>query len=101
MAVGVYVIITLMLVFGLACLVGTLLANYIVEWVSLWFLTGGLALYVVSVWATALEHPTKLAGSFVLTMLILALTIRIVDLTVYWLKNVRAARIVRDMEDAD
>jgi hypothetical protein len=96
----VYVIVGAMLVFGLACLVGTLIMNYIVEWISLFFLTGGLSFYVLSVWFAAFSQPTKLAGSFVLTMLILALTIRIIDLTVYWIKNVRAARIVRDMEDA-
>lgn len=99
MAVGAYIIVAAMLIFGLACLVATLIQHYIAEWVALWFLTGGLALYVVSVWATAFSAPTKLAGSFVLTMLILALTIRIVDLTVYWIKNVRAARIVRDLEE--
>lgn len=101
MSVAAYLIVTLMLVFGLACLVGTLLLNYIIEWVSLWFLTGGLSLYVISVWATALAAPTKIAGSSVLSMLIIALMIRTIDLTVYWLKNVRAARIARDMESAD
>lgn len=101
MAVGVYLIVGAMLLFGLACLVGTLIQNYIIEWVSLFFLTGGLSLYVLSVWFSAFNAPAKMAGSFVLTMLILALTIRIVDLTVYWTKNVRAARIVRDMESAD
>lgn len=101
MAVGAYIIVGLMLIFGLVCLVGTLIQNYIVEWISLFFLTGGLSLYVVSVWFTAFAAPTKLAGSFVLSMLILALTIRITDLTVYWVKNVRAARIARDMESAD
>lgn len=101
MTVAAYLIVVLMLVFGLACLVGTLIMNYIVEWVSLWFLTGGLSLYVLSVWATAFSAPTKIAGSSVLTMLILALMIRTVDLTVYWMKNVRAARIALDMESAD
>lgn len=101
MSVAVYPIVAAMFVFGLACLVGTLIQNYIIEWVSLFFLTGGLSLYVVSVWFAAFTAPTKLAGSFVLTMLILALTIRIIDLTVYWAKNVRAARIARDMDSAD
>lgn len=96
-----FLIVTLMLVFGLACLVGTLIMNYIVEWISLFFLTGGLSFYVLSVWFTALSTPTRLAGSFVLSMLILALTIRIIDLTVYWVKNVRAARIARDMDIDD
>lgn len=101
MTVAAFFIVTLMLIFGLTCLVGTLIGNYIIEWVSLWFLTGGLSLYVLSVWATAFSQPTKIAGSSVLSMLILALMIRVVDLTVYWMKNVRAARIARDMEDAD
>ena len=101
MSMTAYAIVTLMLIFGLACLVGTLIGNYVVEWVSLFFLTGGLSLYVVSVWFTAFSAPTRLAGSAVLSMLIFALMIRVIDLTVYWLKNVRAARLAKDMEDAD
>lgn len=96
-----YLIVTLMLIFGLACLVGTLIGNYVIEWVALWFLTGGLSLYVLSVWATAFEAPTKIAGSSVLSMLILALMIRTVDLTVYWMKNVHAARIAQEIENVD
>jgi hypothetical protein len=101
MSVAAYLIIALMLIFGLGCLVATLIQHYVAEWISLFFLTGGLSFYVVSVWFTAFAAPTKLAGSFVLTMLILALTIRVVDLTVYWVKNVRAARIARDLEDGN
>ena len=92
------VVVTLMLIFGLACLVGTLILNYVVEWISLFFLTGGLSFYVLSVWFSAIDKPTRLAGSFILSMLILALAIRIVDLTAYWVKNVKAARIARDMD---
>ena len=94
-------IITAMLIFGLACLVGTLIQHYVIEWVSLFFLTAGLSLYVVSVWFTAFSAPTRIAGSAVLSMLIFALSIRLVDLTVYWLKNVRAAKIARDMDSDD
>ena len=96
-----WLIIVAMLVFGLACLVGTLVQNYIIEWVSLFFLTAGLSLYVVSVWFTAFSAPTRIAGAASLTMLILALSIRLVDLTVYWLKNVKAAKIARDLDSDD
>lgn len=91
-------VVTVMLIFGLACLVGSLIMNYIIEWVSLFFLTGGLSFYVLSVWFSAFDRPTRLAGSFILSMLVIALTIRILDLTVYWVKNVRAARIARDLD---
>ncbi len=96
-----WLIIGAMLVFGLACLVATLIQHYVIEWVSLFFLTAGLSLYVVSVWFTAFSAPTRIAGSAVLSMLIFALSIRLVDLTVYWMKNVRAAKIARDMDSDD
>lgn len=92
------IVVSVMLVFGLACLVATLIRNYVAEWIALWFLTGGMSFYVLSVWFSAFSQPTRLAGTFVLTMLILALMIRITDLTVYWIKNVRAAHIARDMD---
>lgn len=94
-------VVTFMLICGLGCLVGTMLMNWMIEWISLWFLTGSMSFYVLSVWFSAFAQPTRLAGTFVLTMLILSLMIRITDLTVYWVKNVRAARIARDMEIVD
>lgn len=95
------VIVGSMLVFGFACLIGTLLKNYIVEWVSLFFLTAGLSSYVLTVWVSAVESPNKIAGSSMLTMLVLSLAIRLVDLTVYWLKNVKAAKLARDLGNDD
>lgn len=96
---GAFIIVASMVIFGLACLVGTLIQNYIVEWISLFFLTAGMSCYVISVWFNVWHAPARVAGTAVLSMLVLLLVIRVVDLTVYWWKNVRIARLVKDMED--
>lgn len=96
---GAIIIVSSMAIFGLACLVGTILQNYIIEWISLFFLTAGMSCYVITVWFSVWHSPARLAGTAVLSMLVLLLVIRVVDLTVYWWKNVRIARLVKDMED--
>jgi len=97
---AVYVIAGSMMLFGLICLVGTLMLNYIVEWISLFFLCAGLSYYVASVWITVFGAPSKIAGTSALTMLVLFLAIRAIDLTVYWLKNVRVAQMAKDLGNA-
>ena len=92
-----YIIAGSMLLFGLVCLVGTLMLNYIIEWIALFFLCAGLSYYVISIWFTVAGQPNKIAGTACLTMLLFFLAIRAIDLTVYWLKNVRVARMQKDM----
>lgn len=88
-----YVIVGSMLVFGLVCLYSSLTRHYIIEWISLFFLTGGISLYVASVWATTLEKPTAIAGASVFTVLVLLMGVRLIDLTVFWMQNVMTARV--------
>lgn len=93
------VIISTMAVFGLVCLVGTIWQKYVIEWVSLFFLAGGISAYVVGLWVKAMGDPKFISASSVFTMLVLLLVIRLVDLTVYWLKVVKVAVISKEMED--
>lgn len=93
------VIIASMAFFGLVCLVGTLWQQYVIEWVSLFFLTGGICVYVVGLWIKSLSDLKYISASSVFTMLVLLLVVRLVDLTVYWLKNLRAAEISKGLED--
>lgn len=86
-----------MIVFGLFCLIGTMTMHWVLEWISLFFLCAGLSVYVLSVWFTVLSTPNRIAGTSALTMLVLFLMIRAIDLTVYWLKNVKVAKIAKDM----
>jgi hypothetical protein len=88
-----------MAIFGVACLVATLIMNYIIEWIALFFLCAGFSCYVVSAWFLASHDPTKIAGTAALTMLLLFLSIRVIDLTVYWLKNVHVARMAKELRD--
>lgn len=93
------IIISTLAFFGLVCLVGTLWQQYVVEWISLFFLAAGIAVYVTGLWVKALGDVKYISTASIFTMLLLLLVIRIVDLTVYWLKNVKMAAISRGIED--
>lgn len=93
------VIISTMAFFGLVCLVGTLWQQYVVEWVALFFLTGGITVYVTGLWMGAVGNSKYVAVASIFTMLILLLVVRLVDLTVYWMKIVKVAAISKDLED--
>lgn len=92
------VIIATMAIFGAVCLVGTLIQKYVVEWISLFFLAGGITVYVAGLWIGALSSTKYIAAASVLTMLVLLLIVRLIDLTVYWLKIVRVAVISRGLD---
>jgi hypothetical protein len=91
-------IIATMAVFGLVCLVGTLLQKYVIEWISLFFLAGGITVYVAGLWIGALTNIRYVTIASVLSMLVLLLIVRLIDLTVYWLKNVRIAVLSRGLD---
>lgn len=93
------VIIASLAFFGLVCLVGTLWQQYVVEWISLFFLAGGIVVYVTGLWIKALGDTKYISGSSIFTMLVLLLIVRLIDLTVYWLKNVKMAALSRELED--
>lgn len=93
------VIISTMAIFGLVCLVGTLWQQYVVEWVSLFFLAGGIVVYVTGLWLKAIGDVKYISAASVFTMLVLLLVVRLLDLTVYWLKNVRMAAISKGLAD--
>lgn len=93
------VIISTLAFFGLVCLVGTLWQQYVVEWVSLFFLAGGIVVYVTGLWIKALGDTKYISTASIFTMLVLLLIVRLIDLTVYWLKNVKMAALSRDLED--
>ena len=93
------VIISTMAVFGLVCLIGTLWQKYVWEWISLFFLSAGISVYVAGLWAGAMMNPKFVSAASVFTMLILLLVVRLVDLTVYWLKIVRVAAISKGLAD--
>jgi len=95
------VLIASMAIFGAVCFIGTLWQQYVVEWISLFFLAGGISVYVVGLWVGALHDSKYVTAASVLTMLVLLLVVRIVDLTVYWLKNVRVAVISKGLADDD
>lgn len=95
------VIISTMAVFGLVCLVGTTIQNYVVEWVSLFFLTAGISVYCAGLWVGAFSSTKYIAAASLFTMLVLLLIVRIIDLTVYWLKIVKVAVIQKELEDDD
>jgi hypothetical protein len=95
------VIIATMGVFGLVCLVGTTIQNYVMEWISLFFLTAGISVYVAGLWVGALSSTKYIAAASLFTMLVLLLVVRLIDLTVYWLKIVKVAVISKELEDDD
>jgi hypothetical protein len=95
------VIISTMAIFGLVCLVGTTIQKYVVEWISLFFLTAGISVYVAGLWVGALSSTKYIAAASLFTMLVLLLVVRLIDLTVYWLKVVKVAVIQKEIEDDD
>lgn len=82
-----------LLVFGLLCLVGTSLQKWVLEWVALWFLSGAILVYTVALWTAATGQLTRLAGASAISMLLLFMLIRCIELSVYWLQNVRVAQL--------
>lgn len=80
-------------VFGTLCFLGTVTQRWVVEWVCMFFLSAAIMIYTLAIWSAAIGNVTKLAGAGAISMLVLLMLIRIVDLTVYWLQNVRAAKI--------
>lgn len=95
------VIISTMALFGLVCLVGTLLQQYVVEWISLFFLVAGIVVYVTGLWIKSVGDAKYISASSFMTMLVFLLVVRLIDLTVYWLKNVKIATISKDLEEDD
>jgi hypothetical protein len=93
------VIISTLAIFGLVCLIATLWQQYVWEWISLYFLAAGISVYVVGLWVKALGDVKYISAASIFTMLLFLLVVRIVDLTVYWLKNVKMAALSRDLED--
>jgi hypothetical protein len=96
-----YVIVGSMAVFGLVCMAAAITKRYVLEWVSLFFLTAGITTYVAAVWVSAISNPKAVAGASIFTVLVLLMLIRVIDLTVFWLRNVRAARLRQELPDHD
>lgn len=96
-----YVIVGSMLVFGLICLVASITRRYIVEWISLFFLTGGISIYVAAVWISTLQKPGSIAGASIFTVLVLLMVVRLIDLTVFWRNSVKAAKLSQVMTNDD
>ena len=92
-----YIIVGSMALFGLVCLVGTSLKMYVLEWVSLFFLTAGTLTYVAAIWVSALGSLRFVAGASIFTVLVLLMFIRLIDLTVFWLRNARATRLHQEL----
>jgi hypothetical protein len=84
---------TVLIVFGLLCLVGASLQKWVLEWVSLWFLSSAILVYTVAIWAAVGGQPSRLAGAGALSFLLCFMLIRIVELTAYWVQNVRVAKL--------
>ena len=95
----VYVIVGSMAIFGLICFAATTLKMYVLEWVSLFFLTAGTLTYVAAIWISTLSNTKAVAGASIFTVLILLMFIRLVDLTVFWLRNARATRLQQEITD--
>lgn len=96
-----FAIVGTMALFGLVCTVASALKRYVLEWVSLFFLAAGITSYVAAVWLSALSNPKAIAGASIFTVLVLLMLIRLVDLTVFWMKNVRAAKLRQELSDDD
>lgn len=96
-----YIIIGSMALFGMICFVASIFKLYVIEWVSLFFLTAGITSYVAAVWVAAVTNPKYIASASIFMVLVLLLLIRLVDLTVFWLRNVRATKLRQELPDAD
>lgn len=96
-----YIIVGSMLVFGLVCLVSAIMKRYIVEWIALFFLTAGTSIYVAAVWVSAISNPKTTAGASIFSFLVCLMAIRIIDLTVYWRRNVKTAELQEELGTHD
>jgi hypothetical protein len=96
-----YIIVGSMALFGMICMVASSLKMYVLEWVSLFFLTAGISTYVAAIWVSSLSNIKVVAGASIFTVLVLLMLIRLVDLTVFWLRNVRAAKLRQELPDHD
>lgn len=96
-----FIIVGTMALFGLICMVASIWKMYVVEWVSLFFLSAGISTYVAAVWVSSLGNSKYIAGASIFTVLVLLMLIRLVDLTVFWMKNARAARLSQELPDHD
>lgn len=92
-----FIIVGSMAVFGLVCMVASSLKMYVLEWIALFFLTAGISTYVAAIWVSALSNNKAVAGASIFTVLVLLMFIRLVDLTVFWLRNVRAAKLRQEL----
>lgn len=92
-----YVIVGSLAFFGLVCLIGAVWQKYVWEWVSLFFLTGGISVYVVGMWLQVAGNHRFVASASIFTMLVMLLVVRLIDLTVYWVKNVKAAKLSKEI----
>lgn len=88
-----YGIVGSMVVFGLVCMIAALGKRFIMEWVSLFFLTAGVSTYVAAMWVGSLSNVKYIGAASIFTFLILLMAIRLIDLTVYWQKNLQAAKL--------
>lgn len=87
------------LTFGSICLIGTVTQRFIVEWISLFFLTGAITIYVLSVWFAVASQPSRIGQAGVVSMLVFALLIRLLELTIFWRMNVKAAKLQQVFSD--
>lgn len=94
-----YIIVGSMALFGLICMVSSIVKMYVLEWVSLFFLTAGISTYVAAVWISSIGNSKYIAGASIFTVLVLLMLIRLVDLTVFWLRNARAAKLQKELPD--
>jgi hypothetical protein len=96
-----FIIVGSMLVFGFLCAIGTATSHYILEWISLFFLMAGVSTYTVAIWISTLASPKSTAGACTITVLLLLMFLRLLELTVYWLRNVQAARMALELGHDD
>ena len=91
------IIVGSMAIFGCVCFVASIWQKYVWEWVSLFFLTGGIAVYVVGMWLQVGGNHKYVASASIFSMLVMLLVVRLVDLTVYWMQNVKAAQLSKEI----
>ena len=96
-----YIIVGTMAIFGLICMGASITKRYVLEWVSLFFLNAGISSYVAAIWVSSISNEKYIAGASIFTVLVLLMLIRLVDLTVFWLRNVRAAKLRQELPDVD
>lgn len=96
-----FIIVGSMALFGLICMVASILKMYVLEWVCLFFLAAGISTYVAAIWVLAVANPKSVAGASIFTVLVLLMLIRLVDLTVFWMRNVRAVKLRQELSDDD